>query len=296
MSWDTPTMFKRNNMYGECSNTTAVSTWVVQACVLDEAPPPPDSGWSSSPGVLSATWVSLDSSWFSFRFCRTPPSHGTVLLQESLKPRRREIVVTSSEWLRAISPPSRPGVECPVLTGAVMRPSEGSGGAVTVEERGAPSQRAASGSWLTSSPAPLPSLKMLSRTDALGFFLRPRSLGVFRSFAGLISLRRIESATTALNPPDRVENKGPGEKCAEMEFRGLRGGVCGTVLFRELLAEPSPAPVLSASGAGGNRRSTVELAAFCTDCFGGVTGRSVSGSDAVRSKVSAQGFLSKDEG
>lgn len=175
-------------------------------------------------------------------------------------------------------------------------PSEESAGAVTVEERGAPSQGVASKSWLTSSPAASPSLKMLSRTDALGFFLRPRSLGVRRSFAGLISLRRIESATTALNPPDRVENKGPGEKCAEMEFRGLRGGVCGTVLFRELFAGPSTAPVLSASGAGGKRRSTVELAAFCRDCSGGVTGRSISESDAVRSKVSAQGFLSRDEG
>lgn len=137
---------------------------------------------------------------------------------------------------------------------------------------------------------------MLPKTDVVGCFLRPRGLGVLRSLAGLISLRRIESATTALKPPDRVENKGPGEKCAEIEFRGLRGGVCGTVLFRELLVVPFTAPVLSASGAGGKRRSTVELAGFCTDCSGGVAGRSISGSDAVRSKVSAQGFLSRDEG
>lgn len=54
MSWDTPTMFKRKQYVLGMLDTIAISTWVDHACVLDEAPAPPDSGRSSSPNVLSA--------------------------------------------------------------------------------------------------------------------------------------------------------------------------------------------------------------------------------------------------
>ena len=81
----------------------------------------------------------------------------------------------------------------------------------------------------------------------IGFLLSDLLLP-FPSFSGLVSPRRRDSATTALNPPDRAGRSGPGEKRIEMELRNLRdGGVWGaarscSALDGVWVCELAPAP------------------------------------------------------